>query len=168
MAQAKQKVKLATSDDYKNAVKRREADMFRQKANEIANKAKNEQNAVLKRREGILQKHQKRIDDKKAEIILYYDKMEKAQKKVDDGIYNTIGIGSLIMFFITCIVSLVFYKTGHEYSAYGASILSFGLIIFSIFMQAAEFDAENQVREYKEKIAIARKQLEKLDKPLLK
>ena len=162
------KVKLQASDGYKNAVKQRETDVFRQRANEIAKEAKKEQNAVSRRRENIIQKRQRQVNEKKIEIALYYSKMTKAQKTIDDGIYSLIGLIVLIAFFAVCIVAFILYRTGHEGSAFGTLIFSCALLVISILIQSVEFEAEKQVREYKEKIWLARKQLEKLEGSLFK
>ena len=136
----KQKNKLEASDSYKNAVKKREVDVFRQRANEIASEKRKEKNAVSRRREGMLAKRQRKIDQKRAEIAGYRKKINRAQKIIDDKIYAMLGTLSLVAFSLTSLMAIILFITKRgSSSAMVSLILACFFIFVSLCFQGAVF-----------------------------
>ena len=161
---AMQKIKLEASEEYKDAVKQRESEIFRKQANEIVKEAQNQKNAATRKRSGVLARRQKRVDDKRAEINSYINKLDKAQKIIDEKFYTLIATITLSLFMFACIMCVVMIGFGYRKGAIIAVLLcALVLIVISTHAQTTVLDAEKDVKNYKAKISVALQELKKLE-----
>ena len=148
--------KTVMSEGFKNAVKQRQGDVFRQQANDIVKENQRKQELEKVKKNRIMTKKQMKIKAKKAEISNYEKKLERAEKNLKDGTYSIIDIGARIIAILIATVGLILH------SNISIFIIALVFLFISISFQAAYLDAESKVREYQIKLSILKQELENL------
>lgn len=161
----RQQKQLFMADDYKKAVSKRQTDVFRQQANDIVQKEQNKKKMIKAQNAKQISRRQKKINAKNLEIANYMAKLKKAEKTVEEDVYGLIGIGTLIMFILFIVISVVVHFA-HREAKNVLALLVVGLIflIISIVAQSFNLEASNKIDEYKTRIDIAKKELTELNK----
>ena len=147
--------KTVMSEGFKDAVKQRQNDVFRQQANNIVKESQRKQNLEKAQKNRIMTKKQMKIKTKKSEISNYEKKLEKTEKILQDGTYSIIDIGTRIIAVLIAIVGLALHNNT-------SFMIALAFLFISISFQAAQLDAENKVITYRKKLNILKQELENL------
>ena len=152
------------TEAYKNALQEKSQNEFHRRAKEIKRENDRENGVRQAKRNHLLTKKQMKIAQKKAEISAYRDKLAKAQKAEEDGIYSMMGIILLVVGALTLLVAFILYKRDLETRIALVMLVVGAVILFaSIIAQAAAMEAESKIREYSVKLEIALQQLREIE-----